>query len=68
MTLQMVEPCPHDVSEQDVAAQAEGLCPLCLHDEVIVLRNALTLIAKKRKMDATAAVSMQAIARAALGQ
>jgi len=35
-------------------------------DEIIVLRKALELIARKKKMDATAAVSMRAIAQAAI--
>ncbi len=66
MGLNMAEPCPHEVFEQDIASQADGLCPLCLHDEVIVLRNALNLIARKKKMDAVAAFSMRAIAIKAL--
>lgn len=33
-------PCPHDISEQDVAAQVDGLCPLCLQGKVEVLRAA----------------------------
>lgn len=45
MALKMVSPCPHDISEQDVAAQADGLCPLCLADEVAILRKALQKIA-----------------------
>ena len=35
-------------------------------DEIIVLRNALMLIARKKKMDSVAAVSMRAIAIAAI--
>ena len=37
-----------------------------LLSEIITLRWALELIARKQKMDAVAAVSMRAIARAAL--
>ena len=67
MALEMVKPCPHDVSEQDVAAQADGLCPLCMVAEVRLLISALesidaVAVAKK----AGAAKKMQAIARAAL--
>lgn len=35
-------------------------------DEIIVLRKALELISRKKKMDAVAAASMRAIATAAL--
>lgn len=37
MSLQLSPNCPHDVSEQDVAAQADGLCPLCLQAKVVEL-------------------------------
>jgi hypothetical protein len=63
----MVEPCPHDISEQDVAAQADGLCPLCLLAEVILLKSALESIdAAAVAKRAGAVKKMQAIARAAL--
>jgi len=39
--LKMIEPCRHDISEQDVAAQADGLCPLCLYERVRTMRSAL---------------------------
>jgi hypothetical protein len=59
--------CGHDVSEQDTAAHADGLCPLCLANEVHLLRTALEQIdriavAKK----AGAAKAMQVTARIAL--
>jgi hypothetical protein len=38
----------------------------CSEEEIVVLRKALELISRKQKMDAVAAVSMRAIARAAL--
>lgn len=37
--------CPHDISEQDVATQADGLCPLCLAADNARLRAALQKIA-----------------------
>lgn len=39
--LEMVELCPHDVAEQDTAAHADGLCPLCLAVENRKLRDLL---------------------------
>ena len=44
MALEMVEPCPHDISEQDVAAQADGLCPLCLAADIVKLRQRVTAL------------------------
>ena len=44
----MVKPCPHDISEQDIAAQADGLCSLCLFSKVDILKTALRRI---RSMD-----------------
>lgn len=41
MALKMRELCPHDVSEQDVAAHADGLCPLCLAETVNRMRTVL---------------------------
>jgi hypothetical protein len=65
--LKIVETCPHDVSEQDVAAQADGLCPLCLFARVGRLRDALQQIDSIGvRKKAGAGVEMQRIARAAL--
>lgn len=67
MTLDMIEPCPHDISDQDVAAHADGLCPLCLAADVNRLCIALEQIdAVAVSKKAGAAVRMQRIARAAL--
>jgi hypothetical protein len=44
MALELIAGCPHDISEQDVACQADGLCPLCLAAEVNRLRLALESI------------------------
>lgn len=38
MVLKMADPCPHDISDQDVAAQVDGLCPLCLKVDLDRLR------------------------------
>jgi hypothetical protein len=40
---------------------------IAYHDRIVDLEFALRMIALKTKMDATAAVSMRAIARSALG-
>lgn len=37
--LKTADPCPHDISEQDVAAQVDGLCPLCLQSELAKARE-----------------------------
>lgn len=69
MTLEMTGICPHDVAEQDVAAQADGLCPLCLLATTTRLRQALheiDAIAVTKK--AGAALKMQRVARVALRQ
>lgn len=29
--------CPHDVTEREVAAVADGLCPLCLSEQTTAL-------------------------------
>jgi hypothetical protein len=65
--------CPHDISEQDVASQADGLCPLCLAAEVNRLRTALERLANdppanrdEPDMDWEVVVKMRAIAKAAL--
>jgi len=50
----------------DLVAKLEFKTQAEMLDEIIVLRNALMLIARKKKMDAVAAVSMRAIARAAI--
>jgi hypothetical protein len=47
-------------------AELEFKTPAEMLDEIIVLRSALRLIARKKKMDAVAAVSMRAIATTAL--
>ncbi len=39
--LEITPTCEHDISEQDVAAQADGLCPLCLSAQNEKLRAAL---------------------------
>lgn len=44
MPLQLAPSCAHDVSEQDVATQADGLCPLCLEADNARLRESLTQI------------------------
>jgi hypothetical protein len=65
--------CPHDISEQDVASQADGLCPLCLAAEVNRLRIALESLTKdppptldEPDEDWEVVVKMRAIAQAAL--
>lgn len=57
--------CEHDLSERETAC-ADGYCPLCSVERIVVLEASLRLIARKKKMDAVAAVSMRAIAHAAL--
>ena len=44
MPLEMINLCPHDISDQDIAAQVEGLCPLCLAADVNRLSIALEKI------------------------
>jgi hypothetical protein len=65
--------CPHDISEQDVASQADGLCPLCLAAEVNRLRIALESLTTdppptldEPDEDWEVVVKMRAIAQAAL--
>jgi hypothetical protein len=42
MTLRLPKGCAHTASEMDVAANADGLCPICLATEIERLRAALT--------------------------
>jgi hypothetical protein len=59
--------CGHAISDQDTAAHADGLCPLCLLNEVQFLRMALQRIdAVATSKKAGAAKNMQTIARLAL--
>lgn len=67
MSLELIETCPHDISERDVAHQVDGLCPLCLAADVHRLSKALEKIdavAVQKKVGA--AKTMQQIARRAL--
>ena len=44
MPLEMIDSCPHDISDQDIATQVDGLCPLCLAADVNRLSIALEKI------------------------
>jgi hypothetical protein len=55
-----------DAGMTDLMAKLEFKTQAEMLDEIIVLRKALGLIARKKKMDAVAAVSMRAIAQAAV--
>lgn len=62
MTLEMIAPCPHDISEQDVAAQADGLCPLCLAADLARVRlNHRDVVRTKRRTDARLKIAIQAL-------
>lgn len=54
------------MSKKYLYADLEFKTPSEMLDEIILLRKALGLIARKKKMDAVAAVSMRAIATTAL--
>jgi hypothetical protein len=54
------------MSETHLYANLELKTPSEMLDEIMVLRSALKLIARKKKMDSVAAVSMRAIATTAL--
>ncbi len=41
MPLTLTPTCPHNVSDMDVACQADGLCPLCQKAEIERLRALL---------------------------
>lgn len=41
MPLEMTKGCEHSVSEMDVAAQADGICPLCQWEEAARLRKGI---------------------------
>ena len=48
--LTLSKSCEHDVSDQDVAAHVDGLCPLCLQAEVTRLREGLTAAIRAAKL------------------
>jgi hypothetical protein len=58
--------CGKSETMTDLMAKLEFKTQDEMLDEIIVLRNALMLIARKKKMDSVAAVSMRAIAIAAI--
>lgn len=72
--LKIDDSCGHDISDQDAAVQAYGLCPLCLASDVDRLRTALKKIAgpdpestlDEPDLDCEVVVKLRAIARAAL--
>ncbi|MFK4647250.1 hypothetical protein ABIF96_005824 [Bradyrhizobium ottawaense] len=68
MALELIASCPHDVSEQDVASQADGLCPLCLAAEVNRLSIALERVRDFPYVGRQAAQQMALIAGEALAQ
>jgi hypothetical protein len=54
MALKLVEHCQHDISDQDVAIQCEGLCPLCLLDDLERLRSGFdSLVRAMRQIAST---------------
>ena len=62
MTLKMVEPCPHDISDQDVASHADGLCPLCLYADLHRLKlNFRDMERGKRRTDERLKIAITAL-------
>lgn len=43
----MTKPCTHDLAEQETATVWDGLCPICLKEEVDRLRNRITKLENK---------------------